>query len=163
MTKIFEIEIHTFFCQIKNGGPNSGWLNLGGPPILKKYPRGPPVGPPCPRQHDLLCLGPPLTDFSRSRQFAYLGPQRYFQLKKFFSQLYTSVWRLACLRPPLTDFSGSLQIVYLGRKFSKNERRACDHRDWLLEWPQAPLVDFTAKSGAPANQKIQWTRLERLS
>ena len=34
--------------------------------------------------------------------------------------------------------------VFLMYKTLKNERRACDHRVWLLEWPQAPLVDLTA-------------------
>ena len=52
------------------------------------------------------------------------------------------------------------RLCFLMRKFSKNKRRACDHRVWLLEWPHAPLVDLTAKSGAPANLKIQWTWLE---
>ena len=47
---------------------------------------------------------------------------------------------------------GSLwQLCFLMLKFSKNETWACDHRAWLLEWPKAPLVDLTAKSGATAN------------
>ena len=43
--------------------------------------------------------------------------------------------------------------------YFKNERRACDQRIWLLEWPQAPLLDLTANSGTTANLKIKWTRL----
>ena len=46
--------------------------------------------------------------------------------------------------------------------FLKNERQACDHRVWLLEWPQTPLVQSTAKSGTPAKLKFQWTRFENL-
>ena len=45
-------------------------------------------------------------------------------------------------------------------KFSKNERRACDHQVWLLERPQAPLADLTTKPGATASLEIQWTRIE---
>ena len=40
------------------------------------------------------------------------------------------------------------RLCFLMPKFSKNKRRACDHRDWLLESPQAPLLNLTAKSGA---------------
>ena len=42
------------------------------------------------------------------------------------------------------------------RKFSKNEKRACDHRVWLLEWLHAPPIDLTG----PTNLKIRWARLE---
>ena len=63
--------------------------------------------------------------------------------------------------PEVADRSLS-RLCFLMRKFLKNERRACDHRVWLLEWPQAPLVDLTAKSDALANLKIQWTRIENL-
>ena len=59
------------------------------------------------------------------------------------------------------NFEGSLwRLCFLMRKFSKNERRACDHRVWLLEWPQAPLVDLTAKSGATANLKFSDFQVE---
>ena len=37
--------------------------------------------------------------------------------------------------PEVDDRSHS-RLCFLMRKFSKNERRACDHRVWLLEWPQ---------------------------
>ena len=61
--------------------------------------------------------------------------------------------------PEVADRSLS-RLCFLMHKFSKNERRACDHRVWLLEWPQAPLVDLTAKSGAPANLKFSDFQVE---
>ena len=50
--------------------------------------------------------------------------------------------------------------VFYMLKFSKNERRACDDSIWLLDSPQAPLVDLTAKSGATANPKFSDFQVE---
>ena len=52
--------------------------------------------------------------------------------------------------PEVVDRSLSW-LCFLMHKFSKNERRACDHRVWFLELQQAPLVDLTTKSGEIAN------------
>ena len=62
-------------------------------------------------------------------------------------------------KPEVADRSLSW-LCFLMSKFSKNERPACDHWVWFLEWPQAFLIDLTTKSGATANLKIRWTRLE---
>ena len=39
------------------------------------------------RQHDLLCLGPPLIDFSGSHQIPYLSPRDLFGSKKNFTAM----------------------------------------------------------------------------
>ena len=50
--------------------------------------------------------------------------------------------------------------VILMHEFSKNERLACDHRVWLLEWPQAPLLNWTAKSGSTTSLEFSGFQVE---
>ena len=48
------------------------------------------------------------------------------------------------------------QSDHLMHKFLKNEKRACLHRVWLLEWPQASLLHFYRKVGREHKPQIFW-------
>ena len=50
--------------------------------------------------------------------------------------------------------------VFFNAKFLKNERRACDQQVWVLELPQAPLLDLTAKSGSTASLEFSGFQVE---
>ena len=58
------------------------------------------------------------------------------------------------------NFERSLSWLCFFCIILKNERRACDHRVWLLEWPQAPLLNWTAKSGSTASLEFSGFQVE---